>query len=490
MGALRQVYVEFIAKFKDAELRRGNKAVERTTAALSGLGKALGGAAVVYGFTRMAEKSLKSAAHLDDLSQKLGINTDAIQEWGHAAQMSGASLEDVEAAMLKVQRAAGEARNGSKSLQDSFGRLGISTKDLGTLSPDQLFEQTAMAIGGLSDQQQKAATIQTLFGRSASTLLPLFNQGAAGINKLRDEFRALGLGLDRDTIKRMAETDDKVDIVKAQFGALANQMIASLLPTFEKWIPKLIDAVKWISKATQNSSAFQAALIVLGAAAAIAFAPFVKATAIILGLILVIDDLIAAFRGGKSVIGDFFAEFFKFPITDLFAAMIRDSAEFIILWQRISSLPGEFVGGIQAISRDMLLFLHDILNGITPIVNLISKIPGMGSLKETLSGAKMAALKGAQSGPGRDAYLKNLTKSRQNFATDTRAKQADAANAYLRDVEKQQAANQAAGITQNANVTINAPGADPKQIERAVKTGIEQANQKMLRDAKAGMGVR
>ena len=86
-------------------------------------------------------------------------------------------------------------------------RPGLTVEDLKGLSPDEQFEKLAGAVASISDPTLKAAAMK-IFGANGTNLLPLFAEGADGIQALRDEARKFGISIDDATAKTGAEYGD------------------------------------------------------------------------------------------------------------------------------------------------------------------------------------------------------------------------------------------------------------------------------------------
>ena len=86
------------------------------TAAVAGTG------ALVKGIYDAASATAAYGDNIDKMSQKIGLSTDAYQEWDFIAQHRGTSRESLKTSMVPLSTA---AANGS----DAFQTLGISAED-------------------------------------------------------------------------------------------------------------------------------------------------------------------------------------------------------------------------------------------------------------------------------------------------------------------------------------------------------------------------
>ena len=112
--ALREVFARFTTSFDARALVAGGAAVNATTAALQRLGGILAGGALFYGVSRFVRSSVELGDELDKSSKTLGISTQALQAWRHAAELSGVNQEQMNGSLVRFQRSAYDASRGSR----------------------------------------------------------------------------------------------------------------------------------------------------------------------------------------------------------------------------------------------------------------------------------------------------------------------------------------------------------------------------------------
>lgn len=108
---------------------RVQTSVGHVTAGLGVLKGVLAGVLGVAGITGLATQAIQAGDALQDMSSRIGINVEALQELQHGARMSGASAEELETGLRHLSRRIGEAAAGeaeaSKLVQGAGpGRLG------------------------------------------------------------------------------------------------------------------------------------------------------------------------------------------------------------------------------------------------------------------------------------------------------------------------------------------------------------------------------
>ena len=124
--ALREVFARFTTRFDDRALKRGERVTNSLEASLKRLGMAL----VAYvGFNAvrgMITGFQQAGDELDKTSKVIGISTQALQAWRHAANLSGVDAQSFNTGLIRLQRNMYEAQRGSATAQEAFSKLGIS----------------------------------------------------------------------------------------------------------------------------------------------------------------------------------------------------------------------------------------------------------------------------------------------------------------------------------------------------------------------------
>ena len=186
-------------------VKRNLSDMERTASTLratfAGIGAGLSAAALV-GFVRTA---IDAADGLGKLSQKVGVTVESLSELQYAGRLADVSTEQLGDGLRKLSVNLQEAAGGSKEFQSAFAAVGISANELITLKPDQALARIADAFARSEDGAAKTAIAVKLFGRAGSELIPLLNQGSAGLRDAADEARRFGLIISSDAA-RAAET--------------------------------------------------------------------------------------------------------------------------------------------------------------------------------------------------------------------------------------------------------------------------------------------
>ena len=214
---------------------------EKLGSVLKGVGAALGTAMAAIGTGAVAAgKKLYSMANdvaatgdeVDKMSQRLGLSREAYQEWGYVLSQSGVDINSVQVGMKTLTNTIDDARNGTETAVTKFERLGISMADLENKSREDIFAMAVAGLQNMTDETEKAALANDMFGRSGQEMIPLLNQSAESTQELIDKAREMGLVLSDDAVTAAVNYTDSMDTLKRTFSGVKNQISAELLPGF------------------------------------------------------------------------------------------------------------------------------------------------------------------------------------------------------------------------------------------------------------------
>lgn len=161
---------------------------------------------------------------IDKMSQKMGMSSDAYQEWDFVLQHCGASIESLKPAMKTLATA---AENGS----DAFAKLGLSQEQIAGMSQEQLFDATIAGLQNVTDETQRTYLAGQLLGKGATELGPLLNTSADDVADMRAQVHDLGGVMGSDAVKAAAAYQDSLQNMQYAFSGIKNNISGELLPT-------------------------------------------------------------------------------------------------------------------------------------------------------------------------------------------------------------------------------------------------------------------
>jgi len=277
-----RAFVELFAD--DSKLVRGLKRAQAKLRAFGksirdmGLKVAAAGSSVVTALLGSAKLYSSMGDQIAKMARRTGLSVETVSELAVAADLSGASVQDLENGIRRMQRTLLDAAQGTKTAEDALAMLGLSVEQLRGLNPEQQFKVLADRLDRIADPTTKAALAMELFGRSGTMLLPMLAGGAAGIEELQRQARRLGLTLstaDAEGAERLTDAlallwRSVKRVTFAVGAALAKDLTAAAEAAmrFGASIARLIDrnrqAVVLVLKVALAVTALGAALVGLG----------------------------------------------------------------------------------------------------------------------------------------------------------------------------------------------------------------------------------
>lgn len=137
-------------------------------------------------FAALARGALGAADAIGDLSKATELSVGRIIELQQALQASGGESANAGKFITEFYKSINEAAQGSDKTQESLGKLGVSLKDLGTLSTADLLDKAVKGFENITDPAQRTALAIQLFGKSMQGVNPA--DLAAKMDELRGKF--------------------------------------------------------------------------------------------------------------------------------------------------------------------------------------------------------------------------------------------------------------------------------------------------------------
>ena len=289
-------------KRAQAKLRAFGAAVRATGMRMMAMGGAIAAPLL------LAAKHFASAGDtIQKMSARTGMSAKALSELGFAAERSGTNLKTLEKGGRRMQRNIVDAGRGLSTAVDAFGMLGLSVDDLNGLSPEKQFELIADRISKIEDPTKRAALAQMIFGRAGAELIPLLNEGAAGMAKLRKKAQELGITMSQDDANAAAKLTDAMSDVWAAAkagafhigAALADALteaavkMSELVARASAWVRENQGLIVSIAKLAGILFAAGAALIMVG----IVFGSMASAIGGVIGIFTLVGTVVVKLAG-------------------------------------------------------------------------------------------------------------------------------------------------------------------------------------------------
>lgn len=201
-------------------------------------------------FTSAARQVLSLASNvsqsldaLNDLSARTGIGVEALQGYGLAAKLAGVDVGEFGSTVQKLTVNIGKADPGG-AFDKSLKGIGLTLEQLRGLAPEQQFSEIGEAISRLPTAADRAAASVEIFGKQGAALAPLFREGAASLEELRQRAERLGIIVSETQINNVAAMNDAFDLVRATVDGIIGQVIGNLAPAVTKVLEDLLRFVE------------------------------------------------------------------------------------------------------------------------------------------------------------------------------------------------------------------------------------------------------
>jgi lambda family phage tail tape measure protein len=122
--------------------------------------------AVGTAFAASAREAINFADRINDVAKANEMSVQSVLRMSQALSTNGGNADDAGKLMASFANKVDEAAQGGEKAQKSFASIGISLKDLRTLTPEQLFEKTAKSLASVEDTTKRNATAMDMFGRA------------------------------------------------------------------------------------------------------------------------------------------------------------------------------------------------------------------------------------------------------------------------------------------------------------------------------------
>lgn len=313
----------------------------------------------------MVDELTDQASELQKAQAKTGVATDALQELAYAAnQTADVGLPGLTAGLQALARKMADAEKGSGGAADAFRKMGIKIKgeDGKLRALDDVLSDIADSMSKMPNEAERLALAMKVMRGAGVSLIPMLKEGSAGIEKYREEARDLGLVMSESLIEDASANEEAQKRLKGAWQGVKNifggpflQMSAERANRMAHFIVQnkellhtianhgfkaffnvleagmrvmrflvlvakdlargvlslgnvLTVAASAIGTLTLAMAIFgkESVLAALKSAAAWAWAalPWLALTAILVGLILIIEDIWTTMNGGDGVIND------------------------------------------------------------------------------------------------------------------------------------------------------------------------------------------
>jgi hypothetical protein len=237
-----------------------------------GLGEALIAALAVEKVAEFMDKFAEMGEQIERTSKLTGLSTDEVQRFQFAVKMTGGDAESAGTSLLLLERNMAQAQNGSGRAYEAFKNMGVTLEDLKTKSPNDILLIMANRFQAAGEGAQQAAIkidyMRTVAGRAGTSLIPVLNEGAAGLKELNDQLDETGAKMSREEVNDADELTHSIKLLSASWQGLKNTIADLVEPAFKLIVDSLAKITQMINGAIQAVERLGNALLTIPRAVA------------------------------------------------------------------------------------------------------------------------------------------------------------------------------------------------------------------------------
>ena len=225
---------KFIAGFKRAQkqLKAFASAVARVAKRVAVLGTAMVAVGVaIAGFK--IRKAMKELDLLAKTADALGIVPERLQEMELAANIAGATFEDLAKGMIYLQRRTAEVASGYGEAQTAFKMLGLDAQKMMQMAPEKQWAAFAEGIRGMTTQSKALRAVMDVLGRSGMKLMNLLRMSNAEFERIQERAKRMGILFSREELALVEQANDAITYLVATLGKLWRLVAVELSPPLQ-----------------------------------------------------------------------------------------------------------------------------------------------------------------------------------------------------------------------------------------------------------------
>lgn len=221
-------------------------AIGGSTAALLTIGAVIATVVGALAGLKIAFDNLNQIQAINDVADMTGIATEQLSAFAAVAKREDITIEEFGNSLNKMAKAITDAVESNKDLANTFTKLGLSTRELQTLSPEEQFIRIFDAIKKVNDAGTRYDATVAIFGKSGVQLLKAAESGE-DLRRVLDEVRTTGEAASEKLVNAANEQDKKIKELNSSWTILKNRIT-------ESFAPYLIGGLNLITKALDAQS--------------------------------------------------------------------------------------------------------------------------------------------------------------------------------------------------------------------------------------------
>lgn len=205
-------------------------------------------------FGYMAKQSLEAADAIGKTADAVGISTKTLQEYQHAAELSGVGTEKLNSVFLAFSKRIGELRAGTGPLVTYLNKFDKTLLQnlKSARNTDEALDLVFERMGEVKSATDRAALANAAFSRSGIKMTVMVKDGAAGLAAMKKEANDLGIVMDERVIRNSEKANDAVQKLSQSLKSSFTTAIAANADSIAAAVEALARAFAALGKASSQ----------------------------------------------------------------------------------------------------------------------------------------------------------------------------------------------------------------------------------------------
>lgn len=209
----------------------------------AGLAAAAGVGALAFALNQ-ARAAMTFADEISDAAVAAQVGVETLQEYRLAMVAVGGAEKDADEGLKAFSESLGKAQAGAAKSLKWFKLLGFTQDQLQSYrDAEDLLPVIADRIAALGSEAQRAAIAE---GLGLRPMLPLLEEGSAGISKLITKMRDLGVIMDAEMVKKAGEAHDEAELLGKVIDLQLKMAFVQLAPVIVKAMQVIADMARGV----------------------------------------------------------------------------------------------------------------------------------------------------------------------------------------------------------------------------------------------------
>lgn len=204
-----------------------------------------GGTLAVSALTRKFSELSQEFDRFGKLATRFEMPVETVQKMSLAANLTGTSIERMNAALTKATVAGVEAQKGIKTYAEAFADLNIDVEKFNQLSPDEKIRVLGEAFKDAESEAVAFTAAYRILGKAGADLVPMLRDVAGAMDQA-SEARFLS----EDQVRRVEEMNDRMAVLSTTLKTDLMEAFLNLEPVITKMVGLVSDFANGVSMLT------------------------------------------------------------------------------------------------------------------------------------------------------------------------------------------------------------------------------------------------